>query len=385
MAKLRVLHIHTLPVISGSGIHTFLTIKRLNKKRYIVDFACAPGGPLIEKIRETGAEFIPVNYFVHSINIFKDFFALCELVGIIRKRHYDIVHTHNTKAGFIGRLAAKISGVPVIIHTIHGFAFHKYESFWRKWLFIYLERIAAVFSDKLITVSTPLKEWGLSLGIGKDSQYCIIPDGIEVSEFIENEDNTRLLKTKLGIKEDELVVGMVAKMWYGKGHDVLLRAMPLVIKEVPNTRFLLVGDGYLREGLLKTCSEKGLLQHVIFLGFREDIPLITSTFDLGVLPSLFEGLGRVILESMALGKPVVASGVGGIPEIVKDGSNGLLVPPLDHVALGRAIIKILKDRDLRVRMGQEAKETLGERFTAEKMVKDIEETYESIYAVRKGR
>lgn len=377
MSKIRVLHIHTLPVESGSGIHTLITLQRLDKNRYEVEFACAPGGDLISKIEEIGIRFYPIKHFVNSINIFQDLLALRELVSLIKTRKYTIVHTHNTKAGFIGRLAAKLTGTPIIVHTIHGFAFHRYESWLRKRLFIILEHIAANFSDKLISVSTPLKEWGLGLGIGKEAQYCVIPDGIEIEKFCIDGKDIEKTRSEWGIKETDLVVGMVAKLWRGKGHLTLLAAMPLIIEQVPNVKFLIVGEGYLRSELEAIALKRGLKDYIIFTGFRRDIPLLTATFDIAVLPSLFEGLGRVILEAMALGKPVVASNVGGIPEVVDNGVNGFLVPPEDKEALAKAISKLLKDQELRQEMGEKAKRSITDKFAAERMVKEIQKVYDS--------
>ena len=170
----------------------------------------------------------------------------------------------------------------------------------------------------------------------------------------------------------------MAKLWQGKGHHIILEAAPAIIKAASNVRFIFVGDGYLRAELEKAVEEKGLKNYVIFTGFRADIPEITAIFDLAVLASFFEGLGRVLLEAMVLGKPVVASRVGGIPEVVIEGVNGFLVSPDDPQALARQIVKLLKDEDLRRRMGQAGKRMIDERFSAKRMVGDIVNVYEEL-------
>ena len=149
--------------------------------------------------------------------------ALFELISLMRRQRYDIVHTHNSKAGFIGRLAARITGVPIVVHTIHGFAFHEFEKPPRQILFILLERFAARFADKLITVSEPLKQWGLRLGIGRKEQYITIYDGIEINRFI-LDINIGQKRQEFGIKAADLVVGAVSKLWEGKGHRCILQA-----------------------------------------------------------------------------------------------------------------------------------------------------------------
>ena len=373
----RVLHIHTLPVISGSGIHTLITMRGLKGRGYEVEFACAPGGALIDEVIKAGIPFHPIRFSARKINIFADGYALVELVWLTRRLKCTIIHTHNSKAGFLGRLAGVLTGVPVIAHTVHGFAFHDFEKPALRKLFIILERLASRFADKLIVVSTPLKEWGLRLKVGSKEKYVVIHDGIEIERFNIKIDPVQV-KQKLGIQRGNLVVGTVAKLWQGKGHHIILEAAPAIIKATSNVRFIFVGDGYLRAELEKAVEEKGLKNYVIFTGFRADIPEITAIFDLAVLASFFEGLGRVLLEAMVLGKPVVASRVGGIPEVVIEGVNGFLVSPDDPQALARQIVKLLKDEDLRRRMGQAGKRMIDERFSAKRMVGDIVNVYEEL-------
>jgi glycosyltransferase involved in cell wall biosynthesis len=223
---LKVLHVHTLPVISGSGINTLDTMRGLLARGYEVEFACAPGGGgLIEEVRKLGIQFRPLNNLVRQVSPVKDIAALFELAALIREHKYSIVHTHNSKAGFIGRLAAKMAGTPIVIHTVHGFAFHDYEKPPLRFLYALLERFAANFSDKLIVVSTPLKDWGLKLKVGQVGQYRVIPDGIDIKRFSVKV-NTQEKRKELGLKEDELVVGLAAKLWDGKGHEVLIQAIP---------------------------------------------------------------------------------------------------------------------------------------------------------------
>lgn len=371
------MHVHTLPVISGSGINTFLTMKGLDRNKYEVDLACAPGGTLIDRVKEEGLGFFPINHFRQKISPLHDLLALFELTRLMRQKRYDIVHTHNSKAGFIGRLAAKIAGIPIIVHTIHGFAFHEYERPPRRVLFILLERLAARLCDKLITISEPLKEWGLRLKIGRPEKYVTIYSGIEAEKFKINI-NINEKKGELGISSEEKVIGVVAKLWEGKGHETILEAAPQVIKEIPDVRFLFVGEGYLRDRLKARVRKLGLSDKIIFTGFRTDIPEITATFDVALLVSLFEGMGRVLLEAMVLGKPVVATKVGGIVDVVRDGETGILIPPRDANALAKAIVTILKNEELARRMGEAGKRRIDERFTAKTMVEKISEVYEEL-------
>jgi len=375
---IRILHIHTLSVISGSGLNVLDTVKRLKEEGYKVEFASSPeGGSLIDEVASFGITVRPLRYLGREVNILKDPLALFELMLLIRRQRYDIVHTHNSKAGFIGRIAARIAGVPVVIHTIHGFSFHEYERPPLRILYVLLERLAAKFSDRLITVSTPLKDWGLRLGIGREKQYCVIPDGIDIELFTVKMDLAKT-KSELGIRPDSLIVGLVAKLWDGKGHHTLIKAMPKIIEEVPQVKFIFAGDGYLRRDLENLVASLCLKDYTIFTGFRKDIPELTAIFDVAVLPSFFEGLGRSLLEAMVLGKPIVATDVGGIPEVVRHNKNGFLVSPGDSGALAEAIIKLLRDKELSRKMGEEGRRHINERFSAKKMVDDIEGVYQEM-------
>jgi len=303
--------------------------------------------------------------------------ALFELIWLMKRQRYDIVHTHNSKAGFIGRLAAKISKVPIIVHTIHGFAFHEFEKPPRQKLFILLERFAAGFTDKLIIVSEPLKHWGLRLRIGRADKYITIYDGIEINRFKQDFD-VKKRKQEFSIKSDGLVVGIVSKLWEGKGHRCILQAAQHVITKVRNVKFMFVGEGYLRKELEALTQQLGLSDYVIFTGFRTDIPEITAIFDIAILASFFEGLGRVLLEAMALSKPVIATRVGGIVDVVEDGKTGILIPPGDSTALAKAMIILLENGDLRIMMGRAGRAKIDSKFSAQTMVSQIKDVYEEL-------
>jgi len=352
-------------------------MKGLDRLRYEIEFACAPGGPLIDEIVDEGIKFRPIRNFVQPISIYNDLMALLELVRLMRHQGYDIVHTHNSKAGFIGRLAAKISKVPIIVHTIHGFAFHEFEKPPRQKLFILLERFAAGFTDKLIIVSGPLKHWGLRLGIGRADKYITIYDGIEIDRFRLDFDVVKK-KQELGVNAADLVIGVVSKLWEGKGHRCVLKAAKIVADKMPNVKFVFVGEGYLRKELEALTRQLGLSDYVIFTGFRTDIPEITAIFDIAILASFFEGLGRVLLEAMVLGKPVIAARVGGIVDVVEDGKTGILIPPGDSTALAKAMITLLENGDLRIMMGKAGRSKIDAKFSAETMVSQIKDVYEEL-------
>ncbi|MBN1849088.1 MAG: glycosyltransferase family 4 protein [Deltaproteobacteria bacterium] len=373
---IHILHIHTMPIISGSGINTFISMNGMDKVRYRVALACAPGGPLLDLVRNHDMGVITFTRMTQPVHLVKDLWTLIELTNYLKKHHYDIIHTHNSKAGFLGRLAGKRAGIPVIIHTVHGFAFHDQEPFWRRTLFRVLERAASRWCDKMIFISQPLIDWALKERIVGAEKIVRIYSGIDLGQFKPVSEEAKAdIRKKWRLNSDDVVIGMVSKLWDGKGHGVLIKAFKDIKKNISNAKLIIVGEGYRQDSLKTMVHGYGLDDSVIFTGFLMDVSEIMAVFDVSVLPSFFEGMGRVLLESMAMGKPVVASRVGGIPELVEDYVNGLLTPPGDVIGLSKAIQEVLKNKDLAVQMGEEGRKKVTERFSAPMMVKDIEKVY----------
>jgi glycosyltransferase involved in cell wall biosynthesis len=375
----RILHIHTLPVISGSGINTFLTMRGMQGNRYESVLACAPGGALIELVQRYGMEVKTFRSLVQPLHPLMDLKAILDLTGHLKRKPYHVVHTHNSKAGFIGRLSAKLARVPVIVHTVHGFAFHQQEPPWRRFLFRNLERLASHWCDKMILISQPLVEWALEEKIGRTGKMTRIYSGIEMDRFHPvSEEEKNNLRGRWGLTEHHAVIGIVSKLWEGKGHDLLIRAFKDIRKEKPQARLVIVGEGYLMEPLKDMVHQAGLSDVVIFTGFHEDVAQLIATFDVAVLPSYFEGMGRVLLEAMAMEKPVVGTAVGGIPDLIEQGLNGYLVSPGSEKELASAVLKILNDKGLALKMGQAGRMKMTDRFSAESMVRSIEKVYSEL-------
>ncbi|UCF56499.1 MAG: glycosyltransferase family 4 protein [Deltaproteobacteria bacterium] len=384
MLMIRVLHIHTLPIVSGSGINTFLSMKGMERKLYEVELACAPGGRLIQLVQENDMKVRPFKHMVQPLHPLKDTLALLDLTAFLKRNPYHIVHTHNSKAGFLGRLAAKLTGVPVIIHTVHGFAFHDQEPLWRQTLFRNLERLGSHWCDKMIFISQPLIDWALRDRIVGEEKIAKIYSGIQLDLFrpIKSEEINKIRK-KWKLREKEPVIGIVSKLWEGKGHVILIDAFKLLKKRIEDARLVIVGEGYLYNKLMRLADMNGLRESVLFTGFQMDVSEIIATFDVAVLPSFFEGMGRVLLEAMAMEKPVVASCVGGIPDLVEHGINGLLVRPGNVKELADALEKILSDKRLANKMGREGRKKIKEQFSSDVMVESIEKVYRELLA-RKG-
>ena len=376
---LSILHVHTQPVVSGSGINTLLTIRGSMDRGHRVGIACGSEGGLTEQARRAGAAVHVVRQLGNEVNPVRDIAAVLALRKLMRRGRFDLVHTHNSKAGFIGRLAARLAGVPVVIHTVHGFAFHDAETLLRRALFRRLERLAAGWCDGMILISQPLMEWARRERIGLKVPRILIYSGIDIDSF-RAADGARF-RRQTGIAAGRLVVGMISKLWEGKGHDVLLTAWKRVqerIRVLPPPLLLIVGEGPLEERLQAMTGELGLRHCVLFTGFQSDVPAVTAAVDVSVLPSLFEGMGRVVLEAMAAGKPVVASKTGGIPDLVRHGENGLLVQPGNVESLEAALVEILSKADLRARLAGGAAAAVRPEHSAAFMVEEIHAFYEKV-------
>jgi len=376
-----VLHIHTLPVVSGSGINTFLSMKGLDTRVWRAELACAPGGRLVRQVEDHGMKVRPIRHFVQPFAPLRDLASLIEVSRLLHRHRYHIIHTHNSKAGFIGRLAAKLARVPVVVHTVHGFAFHDQERPWRRLLYRNLERVAMHWCDRMIFISQPLVRWAEAERIlpPGSSKAVQIFSGIELERFRPVDIPTQnRIRARWHLESTHAVIGIVSKLWDGKGHAVLIQAFARLFERHPESRLVIVGEGYLLNRLKRQARELGIGDAVLFTGFQRNVPNILASFDVAVLPSFFEGMGRALLEAMAMAKPVVASRVGGIPDIVYDGINGFLVTPGNVEELAVAIEKLLLNKDLAVQMGKAGRQHIGREFSADFMAQSIEKVYREL-------
>ncbi|MFH2068549.1 MAG: glycosyltransferase family 4 protein [Candidatus Omnitrophota bacterium] len=303
---------------------------------------------------------------------------LC-LRGIFGRETVDLMHFNSSdcKAAVI---AARFAGIPILIATYHGLPFPQK----RKPTIIkrLKEFIGFLFLNRIISISqTAQKEWSRFLKVGK-GKFRIIYNGIGPVGFAGSPGpgTIRGLKTGLGLKEDDLIVGINARLDPMKGHQCLIEAAPLIRKEVPSVKFLIAGEGSLLNELQTLAKNKGLQEMFLFLGFREDITQVTSIYDVTVFPSIYyENFSFAALEAMACAKPLVVSNIGGFPEMVLDGVTGLVVNPRDSQALAEAIITLLKDPAKRIKMGIMGRKRVEELFTKEKMVRETCEVYDSLW------
>ncbi len=391
MEKIKVLHIITRFDKGGSAQNTFLTLLGLKKQNFN---PCLIAGLSLEsemkneemkskeidikRLESEDIDFIQCPALVRKINIIKDFKAFFDIWKLIKKSKPLIVHTHSSKAGLLGRLAAKFAGIPIIVHTPHGHVFFGYFGPIKTRIFIILEKLASRITDKIIALTNREKEDHINLGIANENKFVVIHSGVELKKFKEVPYNEKQnFKKELGIPENALIIGSAGRLEPVKGPEFLIEAACHILPEYPDTFFVFAGDGELKRDLEKKALEIGIEKNIVFLGWRDDIAEIISVYDIFVLPSLNEGMGRVLVEAMALEKPIVASNIGGIPDLVSHGKNGFLVPPKDPRELANYIQILIEDEEKRAEMGKAGKEMV-ENFSKEKMVEKIAELYKEL-------
>jgi len=306
---------------------------------------------------------VPISRRISPIN---DARSLDDLSRLFSRERFDVVHTHSAKAGFLGRLAARIAGVPRVFHTPHVWPF-QWAGGAARTLYWRLERLAAGWCDRLVCVGPGQREFGLASRVAgsNDNKLVVIPNGIDPGP-IDAAADRKGVRAEMGIMPGDLAVGMVARLAPQKGVGKFLEAAALVARERGDVRFLLVGSGPLERRVRARARELGLgPARLALLGHREDVPRLCSGFDVFALSSLYEGLPYVLLEAMAARLPIVATRVPGIDDVIKDGVTGRLAPPGDSGEIARALLGLLSDFDARYDLGQAARRRVVEAFPLE--------------------
>jgi len=386
MKKLRVMHIITRLILGGAQENTLLTVEALQRRegwdaRLVTGPPLGPEGELLTRARENGVAVDVIDPMRRAINPWRDLAAYRALCRAIREYRPHVVHTHSSKAGILGRHAAKRCGVPCIVHTIHGLPFHPYETPLKNRLYIFLEKKAAKKCDLIITVADAMTEQALAAGVGERSVFRTIYSGIEIDMFrplsAKERDDVR---RRLGVPPDAAVICKVARLFELKGHEFLLRAMPRIIEKIPSARLVLVGDGVLRGELAETAEKLGMAGRVVFAGLvpPDEMRDYVGMSDVVVHCSLREGLARVLPQALLCGVPVVSYDIDGAREAVIDGETGRLVPPESVDELAEAIVELLTDRGEARRMAERGRRRCLEMFDAGKMADQIALAYERI-------
>jgi glycosyltransferase involved in cell wall biosynthesis len=374
--RLRVAIVITRLDLGGAQEVALETAAGLDPARFEVTVFAGAGGSLDdEAVRRLGSRFVPVPNLVHPIRPLKDLLATLWLAWRFRRDGYRVVHTHSSKAGLLGRIAAFLARVPRVLHTVHGWSFNDFQSAAAFKAFVLLEKALAPLTDVLAVVATSLRDKGLLHGIGQPHQYALLRAGVDLGAWRRTPRSRRALQALVpGLKPK--VVGVIANMKAQKAPLDFVRIAARVCRDHKDVDFVYVGDGPLRAEAQALAVQLGVAKRVKLLGWQREPRSLAAGFDVFLLPSLFEGLPCVYPQALSLGLPVVGTQVDGAAEVVREGMNGYLCQPRDVEALADRVGELLDDAGLRKAMGAAAKRSVGSEFGYAGMVKRSEALYE---------
>ncbi len=378
--KALIVHVIAKLELGGAQRVVLETARRLDRECFESVLITGSQGLLVEEaksLRGVRTHFLPE--FVREVHPLKDLLALFRIRDILsaearRVMRPIIVHTHGSKAGVLGRVAARLAGIPTVMHTIHGFAFHQFQPEVVKTAIVSIERFCAKLTTILIAVSRATREKGLRERIGDRSKYVVVYPGTVLDQFLRVKVNRKEKKEELGLDPDLPVVGTVSCFKPQKAPLDFIRVAAKVLKSFPRVQFVAVGDGVLRGEVEELISRLRLTGRIHLLGWRRDVSQIVPLFDVFLLTSLWEGLPIVFAEVMSQSVPAVATSVDGTSEAVTDGVNGFLAPPHQVEALADKVLLLLRQKDTRLRMGARGRQTIG-KFDIGRMVEEIERLY----------
>ncbi len=373
----RLVHLVTRLELGGAQQNTLHCVEHHDRAKYDVSLWSGAGGFLDARAAAIpGADVKLLPWLAHPISPVADAGAVVRLASMLRD--VEVLHTHSSKAGILGRAAARLAGTPAVVHTVHGWSFNDVQPAVIRRLYVEAERAAARVTDRIVCVARYDRERGLAAGIGEASQYRIVRSGIDPSQYAAPPAARERIRRSLGIEPDELVVGSIGNFKPQKAPLVFIEAARRASLRDRRLKFLVAGDGELRPAVEGAISGAGLAGVVHLLGWREDVPEILAAMDIFLLTSLFEGLPRSVLQAMAASVAVVATDTGGVREVIADGKTGLLVPPGHPQAAAEAVLVLASDAGLREGFARSARSRLGAEFDIRRLVPDLESLYDEI-------
>ena len=377
-----ILHVITRLDAGGAATNTVTCVDRLRLRGFdtALAYGRTHGASQVLMDRVKGLQ-VPVHYLpsmVRSVSPFRDAVALFGLLRILREAQYDLVHTHCSKAGAIGRLAARLRRIPSV-HTPHGHIFHGYFGALPTSLFVSLERRLARHTARLVSLTDLETVESLDRGIGEPDRYVTVPSGVPLEQFrgIPDEAGSRFRQSH-GVPSEATLILAAGRLARIKGFDVLLHAVAYMRQSTPGARLVICGDGPERQSLERLAGELGITDAVVFAGHLEDVRPALKSADIFVMPSRNEGMGRALIEAMAAGVACIGTRTGGIPEVIQDGKNGVLVPCEDAASLSDALLELARNPAARTRLGREAARSVYPAFDESTMVERLAEVYRGI-------
>lgn len=383
---MKVVHFITRLIIGGAQENTLLTV--LGQQRDFGDEVIlltgpglGPEGSLIPAATAEGVRIEQIASLRRNIQPWLDWTSYRQTVRFLRRCRPDLVHTHSSKAGILGRLAASRLGIPAV-HTIHGAAFHRNQPMPVRAAFRWAERLVASRTARWISVCDAMTDQYVAAGVDRRERFTTVYSGMDVEPFLHPTSSRGEVRRRFGLADDDVVVGKVARLFHLKGHDDLITAARTLVDRHPRLHFLLVGDGLLRSSLERRIAELGMADRFHFSGLvpPETVPELIHAMDLVVHASRREGLARVLPQSLIAGKPVVSYDVDGAREVVIDDQTGYLLDVDDLQGLAESIDRLVSDRGLRERLGQTGRERFTDQFRHQTMTAQIRQIYAEVLA-----
>lgn len=370
-------------IIGGPTEHVMLLNTRLDPASFQSVLVCGRGNPgeadLLDRARAQNLCIAEIPEIVGEANFgLRDVIAIWKLYRILRRERAAIVHTHTAKAGFVGRIAGWLARTPTVIHTYHGHVLRGYYSPLKTRLLRWLETLLARVCRVIVVVSPMVGDELVNLGVVSRSKVRVIPLGIELDRYLTCDSLRGAFHAELRLPPDARLVAVVGRIAPIKNHDLFLDAAKRVLAAIPNAYFLVIGDGLGRPVLEQRAHTLGIASNVIFTGWRLDLARVYADLDVLVVSSINEGTPVSAIEALAAGCPVVATSVGGVPDVITDGIHGYLVPSRDVDAMADRIVTLLRDPAQRRAMGCAGREMAAARFRADRLIRDIESLYREL-------
>lgn len=378
----RILRVITRLNIGGPAIHASLLSSRLDSSRYetllVSGREGAREGRMIELGRlDPGLRPRLVPHLVRPLSPLADLRSLLALAHIAVAYRPDIIHSHLAKAGFVGRLASIPSRPRAVLHTYHGSVFDGYFGPRETFVYLTIERLLARLTTRIVAITPGQRGELIRLGIGDARKVVVIPLGLDLEPFLTDIEVVPA-RAAIGLRPSSRVVGLVGRLVPIKDVGTFLRAIAELAPAMPDLEAVIVGDGPERGSLESLSRDLGLDRLCHFVGWRSDMAAVYAALDVVALSSLNEGSPVSLIEAMAAGRAVVGTRVGGVPEVIRDGATGVLVSPSDPPALARALAGLLDDPDARRKLGNDARDEARERWTAARLLRDIERLYDDL-------
>ncbi|HUS71687.1 MAG TPA: glycosyltransferase family 4 protein [Sedimentisphaerales bacterium] len=388
---MKIVHIITRLILGGAQENTLITCKLLAQRGHDVTLitgpAIGPEGELFNQTKSEKYDVIVVPKLIRAICPLYDTISYFQIKRHLERLRPDIVHTHSAKAGILGRFAAHAlkgkwgESVPAIVHTIHGLAFHPYQSKWLNKFYISVEKSAAKRTDSFITVADAMSTQATAVGIGRPERFITAYSAIEESDFLEpiSQERREEFRSKYEIPKNAIVLVTIARLFMLKGHEYIIESAKQLSKQFDNAFWLFVGDGNLAERFKEQVRQLELADRIKFTGLLppNQIPLAIQSSDILVHCSLREGLARTLPQAMLCGRPAVSFDVDGAREVVNE-NTGRLIEPKNVEQLTRACAELIEDKELSEKLGRAGRESVKEKFAPETMVDTIEAVYHKL-------